>query len=347
MGMFEQRVWGPYNSKRTRDKLGVFVRAAAARHRLRGQVYGQIGGRSIGMVTGVSSSPAEWLRVFGVDIDHIDQSEILRVAETIGGAERKRVVAWLERNLRSVQYGKDEKLTRTTLEYQAACAAAVKRIIDSRQFDFVGIKCHYDLSEYYCTQCLSAAFLPSTRDWDGDREPVACACEADGDGALTMQILQLLSGMPSLFVDLRHFDTATKLWTLCNCGGQSVYYARRSGKPKENLASVDLVPVIPKYGGVGAHVRYVGREGPLTLARVVHDTKGPRLVGARARAVKAKESWLAKSCPNWPHLFVTIDTDPHELLANLHANHVHAVGGDWLEELRMFASMVGIPFAEL
>jgi L-fucose isomerase len=153
--------------------------------------------------------------------------------------------------------------------------------------------------------------------------------------------------MPALFVDLRHFDTGAKLWTLCNCGGQSVFYSRRSRKQRENLASVDLVPVIPKYGGVGAHVRYVGCEGPLTLARVVHDTKTPTLVALKAQAVKARESWLAKSCPNWPHLFVTMDVDPHDLLSNLHANHVHAVAGNWIEELRMFAAMVGIPFVEL
>ena len=81
---------------------------------------------------------------------------------------------------------------------------------------------------------------------------MVCACEADGDGALSMQILQLISGMPALFLDLRHFDRQSSLWTLCNCGGQSVYYARRSENPTENLEGVELVPVIPKYGGVGA-----------------------------------------------------------------------------------------------
>jgi L-fucose isomerase len=345
--LWEQRIWGPFDDPETARRLGAFIRAAGARHGLQGQVYGQIGGRSIGMLTGVSSSPAEWLRVFGVDIDHADESEILRIAETIPAAERARIVEWLEGNLRNVAYGEGTKLTRQNLESQVACAAAVKQLAGERQFDFVGIKCHYDLSEYYCTQCLSAAFLPCFMDWDGPKQPMACACEADGDGALTMQILQMISGLPALFLDLRHYEAPNELWTLCNCGGQSVYYARRSDDPAENLRSVELVPVIPKYGGVGAHVRYLGVPGPMTFARIVHDDKGPGLVAFTGEAVPARQEWMEQSCPAWPHIYARFDVDPASVLAGLHANHIHAVAGSWLPELETFASMVGIPFEAL
>ncbi len=347
MGLFQQRIWGKFGSEESQKKLDTFIRATAAAHALEGQVYGQIGGRSIGMLTGVSSSPAEWLRVFGVDIDHADESEILRLAEEVDPAERARIVDWLEDNVRSVRYAEGTKLTRENLEYQAAAAAAVKRIAREREFDFLGIKCHFDLSEYYCTQCLSAAFLPSWLDWDGHRAPMVCACEADGDAALTMQILQLISGLPALFLDLRHYEVESGHWVLCNCGGQSVYYTRRSEQPEENLKAVDLVPVIPKYGGVGAHVRYVGCEGEMTFARIQHDEKQPSLIAFRGRAVPGRQEWLQKSCPAWPHVFASVAADHQEILAHLHANHIHAVGGDWLDELKLFACVVGIPFKAL
>jgi len=344
IGLWHERIWGPYDSDETRRRVGVFVRAAGARHALCGKVYGQIGGRSIGMLTGVSSSPAEWLRVFGVDIDHADQSEILRVAETIDDAERERIVNWLEQATGGVEYAEGTKLTRETLKYQAACAAAVKQIAEQRQFDFVGIKCHYDLSEYYCTQCLSAAFLPSRLDWDGPREPMVCACEADGDGALTMQILQEISGRPALFMDLRHYDERRGLWTLCNCGGQSVHYSRRSDDEAENVAAVRLVPVIAKYGGVGAHVPYLGCEGPMTFARIQHDERRPGLIAFRGEAVAADPDWPQASCPQWPHIYAKFEVEPRGLLAGLHANHVHAVAGDWLDELALFARIADIDF---
>lgn len=347
MGRFEERIWGPYGSDDVRAHLDAFIRGTGARHALKGQVYGQIGGRSIGMITGVSSGPAEWLRIFGVDIDHSDEAEILRRAELVPDAERERILNWLEENLRSVKWVEEGKLTRENLKFQAACAAAVKQLAAEREFDFIGIKCHYDMSEYQCTQCLSAAFLPSLVDWDGPREPMVCACEADGDGALSMQVLKLVSGMPPLFLDLRHFDTESGLWTLCNCGGQSNFYACRSCDGLENLSRVDLVPVIPKYGGVGAHVRYVGCAGELTFARFVHDECRPSLVAFRGRSVDAPEEWLERSCPAWPHLFAELDPEPRALLADLHANHVHAAAGDWMDALAMFARSVGIPFVPL
>ncbi|MBI5723018.1 MAG: L-fucose isomerase [Planctomycetes bacterium] len=344
IGIVHERIWGPYESDQTRRRLGVFLRAAAARHRLIGQTYGQIGGRSIGMMTGVSSSPAQWLKIFGVDIDHADESEILRLAAEVPDSQRRQIVDWLEKNLRSVQYREGSKLTRKSLEFQAACAAAVKRIIEERQFDFIGIKCHYDMSEYYCTQCLSAAFLPSRCDWDGPRRPVACACEADGDGAMTMQILHLLSGQSPLFLDLRHYDSAAGLWTLCNCGGQSVDYAARPDDSRQNLKAVDLVPVIEKYGGVGAHVRYLAAPGPLTFARLMHDSSGPSLLAFKGEAVAARPEQTEKTCPAWPHVFARLDAGPEKLIPVLHANHVHAVAGDCLAELEMFARLLGIPF---
>lgn len=344
IGVFQQRIWGPLESEAIRERLETFVRATGARHSLRGQVYGQIGGRSIGILTGVSSSVVDWHRIFGVDMDHVDQSEILRLAGTVGDEERERIVTWLENNLGSVHYREGSKLTRETLKQQAACAAAVKKIIKDHEFDFVGIKCHYDMSEYYWTQCLSAAFLPNNLDWDGEREPVACGCEADGDGALTMQVLKLISGLPPLFLDLRHYDIENKRWTLCNCGGQSVYYSRRSNDPKENLKDVDLVPVIPKYGGTGAHVRYLGAPGGLTCARIMHDREGMVLMAFKAEAEEARFEWLENSCPDWPHLFVRTDADPQEVLDKLHANHIHVTAGDWMAELELFAGLVGIRF---
>lgn len=346
-GHDHERIWGPLRSAGVRARLDAFARAAGARHALRGQVYGQIGGRSIGMITGVGSSVADWHRTFGVDIDHADQSEILRRAEAVPARERERVAAWLERHAGAVAYAPGSKLTRESLRRQAAWAVAVKRIVEEREFDFVGIQCHYDLSEYYGTQCLSAAFLPSRLDWDGPREPVACACEADGDGALTMQILQLLSGQPALFMDLRHYEAARRLWTLCNCGGLSLHYARRARDPAANVKAASLVPVIPKYGGVGAHVRYVAAPGPLTCARLMRDRRGWRLLAFRARAVAAKASWPRASCPSWPHLYARIDAEPRELLDALHANHVHAVAGNSLPALAAFARLTGVPFEQL
>ena len=53
-----------------------------------------IGGRSLGMYS-ATVSMQEWQRKFGVDVDHLDQSEIVRIAETIDPAKVEKAFAWL------------------------------------------------------------------------------------------------------------------------------------------------------------------------------------------------------------------------------------------------------------
>ena len=51
------------------------------------------------------------------------------------------------------------------------------------------------------------------------------------DGALTMQILKLLSGDPVLFADVRHYHADKDVWDLCNSGQHATWYAARSRRP--------------------------------------------------------------------------------------------------------------------
>ena len=85
------------------------------------------------------------------------------------------------------------------LQLQIRHYEAIKQIIREHHYDFVGVKCHYEMSRHYCTQCISAAFCNDPYDWDGPKEPVVYACEADCDAALTMQILKLLTHDPVIF----------------------------------------------------------------------------------------------------------------------------------------------------
>jgi L-fucose isomerase len=340
-GFYEERLWGSLQDEECMSDLLSFVRATGAKHRLRGCVYGNIGGRSMGMNTGISAAPSEWLRVFGVDMEHVDQLEIVRRSSKITSELREKGVNWLQKNLGGVLYD-GEKLTPENLGFQVACYYALKQIISERELDFVGVKCHYEMSEYYCPQCLAAAFLPFDLDMDGPKKIIPMACEADSDGALTMQILYEISGMPPLFLDVRHFDKESKTYTLCNCGAQSLYYSKRSPNPLENLSSIKIVPVIQKYGGVGGHLKYIGCSGELTFARLTKGTDGYCMLIFKGEAVEVPESKTKESCEAWPHIYVSVEIEPNYLVNALQSNHVHAVEGNYIKSLEKFCRMVGI-----
>jgi L-fucose isomerase len=334
------RVYGSLEDVETVGKLMTFCRAAHAVNGLRGGVMGLIGGRSIGMVTG-EANPDLYYSVFGLDVDHFDQSEILRRAALVPAERVEKASLWLEGRIGKIAYD-GQKLTPDNLKTQIRHYYATKEIIEERQFDFVAVKCHYEMSEYYSTQCLGAAFLNDPYDWDGKKEPVVFACEADADGAVTMQILKLVSGKPVIFTDLRHYDEKNELMTLCNCGAMSTWYAGRSDLPEDNLRNVKIMPVIPKYGGSGGHVRFIGAEGPMTFARLFRRSGRFHMTIFRADLERFPETKLDETCPAWPHLFARLSIPAQAIIPRLGSNHVHGVAGDFRAELVKFCGLTGV-----
>ncbi len=339
-GLACEKVYGSLDDETTINKFLTFCRAAHAVNGLKGSVLGLIGGRSIGMVTG-ESNPDLYYTTFGLDVDHFDQSEILRRAALAPEKEVERAFQWLTGGVRSIAYD-GQKLTPANLKEQVRHYLATRSIINERQFDFVAVKCHYELSEYYSTQCLSAALMNDPYDWDGEKEPFVFACEADADGAVTMQILKLISGKPVVFADLRHHDKENDIMVFCNCGAVSTWYARRSDKPEENLKDVALVPVIPKYGGSGCHLRFVAGEGPMTFARLFRRAGRFHLTIFQGTLERAAEERLDETCSAWPHLFARLSVPVENLLPRLGSNHVHGVAGDCRAELVKFCELTDI-----
>lgn len=335
-----EKLYGSLEDEGVLASLKRFGRVAHAVNGLRGSVLGLIGGRSIGMVTG-EASPDVYDSLFGVDTDHIDQLEIIRRAQQVPDDRVERAFRWLEKETKEVAYD-GKKLTPDHLKEQIRHYYATQSIIQERQLDFVAVKCHYELSEYYHTQCLSAAFMNDPYDWDGSKKPVVFACEADADAAITMQVLQLLSGKPVIFTDLRHYDEASHTMVLCNCGAMSTWYTKRSDDPSENMAEVSLLPVIEKYGGSGCHVRYIAGEGHMTFARLYRQAGQYHISIFTGEMREFPVEKLDETCPAWPHLFVELSVSADELIPNLGSNHIHGVSGDFVSELIQFCDLKGI-----
>lgn len=340
-----EKVWGDIASAEILKKVMAFLRGAKALSGLKGQVFGLFGGRSIGMGTG-AASPDVWLDKFGVDIDHIDQLEIERRSHLVPADETVRALAWLHGKMGAIEYD-GKKLTPETLARQVNCYIATKEIIKERGLSFVGVKCHYEMSEYYVTQCLSAALCNDPYDWNGKKEPVVFACEADADAALTMQVLKLISGKPVVFMDFRHFMQDDGLFAFCNCGACATWYAGQSDQPEENLKHVTLCPVISKYGGGGCHVRFIAEAGVMTFARLTHCMDKYTLQVFEGEFQKLPLERLQETCPAWPHGYAKVKSNPMELMDKFASNHIHAVSGQYVRELKAFCGLAGIEMEEL
>ena len=331
-GIEHFRVAGDVNEKEVLEKIVTFAKCAKVVSGLSGQKYGLIGGRSLGMYS-TTVSMQDWQEKFGVDVEHIDQLEIVRKAEEVDEAQVEKAYKWLTDNVGKIEFN-GTSFTPEKLKTQIRHYEATKKIIEENELDFIGVKCHYEMSAH------------DPYDWDGAKEPFVCACEADSDAALTMQILNLLTGDPAIFMDVRHWDQENGVMEFCNCGSQSTWYAAASDDFKENLAKVTLYPALDLYPGGGCHVNLQTKPGKATIARLCRRKRGNEeryyMTIIPCEFVELPKEREKLTTMEWPHVFAKLPFDHNIFLDRFGANHCHAVYGDHVDELKMICKMLDV-----
>ncbi|HML30584.1 MAG TPA: L-fucose/L-arabinose isomerase family protein [Hyphomicrobium sp.] len=340
LGIQHFRAAGDIRDPEVRDKVVSFARCAHVVGKLRGSTYGLVGGRSLGMYS-ATVSMQDWQQKFGIDIEHVDQSEIVRLADEVPADKVEKAFAWLTENVKEIKYD-GVQLTPDKLKRQIRHYEATKRLVDEKNLDFVGVKCHYELSRHHCTQCISAAFMNDPYDWDGPKEPVAFACEADSDAGLTMQILKLLTDSPVLFMDVRHWDAERGVMVFCNCGSESTYYATGTDDYRANLKQTTLYPALSIYSGGGCHVNLMTHAGKATIARLCRKNGSYRMTMFDAEFVELPNEVMKETTEEWPHVFAKLPFDYRKFIDKFDANHCHAVYGSHIEDISKVCAMLGI-----
>ena len=346
IGRVYGRAWGDVSDPTVLARLETHARAARAVRSLEGSTFGRIGGRPMGMYTAVSNTE-QWMEKFGVDVEEIDQWELVRRSEGVGGSNVRAAREWLERHAAGVHYDGDQ-LTPEILERQIRSYYAMRELIAEWNLDFSGIKGQPELTTHFATMDIAEAFLNDPYDWEGPKEPHVCATEADMDAALTMQLLKGLSGTPVLFADVRHYHSGRDVWDLCNSGQHATWFAARSDDPAENMRGVHLYPEEFFFPAGGAAVHHLAAEGDFTFARLTRLEGSYRMHVLRGSFVRyddeTNEDLMRQSTYAWPHAFAKLDADEAEILSRYGSNHIHAIPGDHVEELRVVCELLDVDY---
>lgn len=334
-GITHKRIVGNIDDKEVLDRLLSCLRTISTVSRLRGQTYGCIGGRSLGIVTG-SADESQWQRMFGVDIEHVDQSVLMREAEAIDSKLVNQFVEWVRGAFGSVE------IEPTYLHRQVRSYLATRKLIKELDLDFVGIKCQTDLSDWYCLQCLNVSLLGDTYDAMGPKTPTVCSCEADCDGALTMQILTLLSGgKPSALMDIR--AVTSEGLELANCGAAPTWFACRADDSASNAQAVKLTShVFGKAGG--ASLDFIFGCGEVTLARLCRHAGTYWMSIVPGKISDGLDSSALQVGGPFPRAFVETKLDREAFIETFGSNHIHVAPGNLVQELQMFCDFVGMSY---
>lgn len=346
IGRVYGRVWGEITDPAVLTRVEQYARAASAVCALQGSTFGRIGGRPMGMYTAVSN-PDQWLAQFGVDVEEIDQWEIVRRAARVEASRLRGAREWLEKHAAEVHYD-GKQLTPELLERQIASYYAMCELIDEWHLDFSGIKGQPELTTHFATMDVTEAFLNDPYDWDGPKETHVCATEADMDAALTMQLLKGLSHTPVLFADVHHYHAERGIWDLCNSGQHATWFAARSADPGENMRHVHLYPESFYFPAGGASIHHLAAPGEFTFARLTRLAGRYRMHVLRGELecydTETNERLMRQSDYGWPHAFARLHASVDEILGRYGANHIHAIPGDYVPELRHICRLLDIDY---
>src|SRR5579862_5227722 len=299
IGVEHKFVYGDAADQETLEKIASFARAAHLKNRLNGATLGAFGGRGMGQTCGVAD-PSQWMRMFGVDIDSRDTTELIRTAEKISSKE----LGNLQPRLRRLFGAAPEK--NLVNERSQRLYLALKKTVDREKFDFYTIQSFPGLGDEYSATCFAQSMMLE----DG----YGTSTLGDFNTALTVLLLTKLSKERVYYGDLQHIDKKTREIKIIGDGACPPSLASKLGPAG---FSEHGIPTEGEAGGLS--VRLICKVGEGVLARLGRVNGEFQMVIARASIFEPAPDQIKKrlnecGIPFWPHGFVTAHCDIDKML---------------------------------
>jgi len=299
IGIPHKFVYGAAEDPATVEKIASYARAAFMKNWLNLSTIGTFGGRGMGQTCGVAD-PSQWMRMFGVDIDSRDTTELIRTAESISQDKLDALAPRLRQLFGSAPEPSmvNERSIRLYL--------ALKEIVQREEFDFYTIQSFPGLGDTYTATCFAQSMMLE----DG----FGTSTLGDFNTALTVLLLTQLSNERVYYGDLQHIDVQKNEIKIIGDGACPPSLASKLGPagfaehgiPTEGEAGGLSVKLVCKVGeGVLARLGRVNGEFQMAITRAtVFEPPAEQL-----------ENRLSEcGIPFWPHGFVTAHCDMEQLL---------------------------------
>lgn len=328
VGIPHKFVYGAADDRAEIAKIVSYCRAAHLKQWLNMSTIGAFGGRGMGQTCGVAD-PSQWMRVFGIDIDTRDTTELIRIAQEVTSDELKALEP------RIIQLFGRLPPRNLVNERSMRLYLAIKKIVQRERWDFYTIQSFPGLGDDYAATCFAQSMMLE----DG----YGTSTLGDFNTALTVLLLTKLSKEPVYYGDLQHIDKATREIKIIGDGACPPSLA---GKVGPAGFAEHGIPTEGKAGGLS--VSLVCKVGEGVLARLGRVNGEFEMVITRCSifeppAEQINQRRLECGIPFWPHGFVTVHCDIEKLLE--HWNNEYAClgyGEDLYDALVDFCRMTGI-----
>ena len=321
LGIKHLLVYGMPNDNETLDSIESYAKAAMVKNNLYTSKFGLIGGRSLGMYPS-TVDPLHVKRIFGIEIEHIDQLLLVETARKIEDFTAK---SFYEKFVK--EYGNidvpDNIMIKSIKVY-----IALKKIIEYYELSFVGVKCLEEVINLFVSCCLAISLC--------NDNGIPTACQSDINAAISMKILNLLSNKATIFADVNMIDKQKGIARLVNCGTMATTLA-------ETKKDVDW----------GCQYEYMGRErgacptfcckpGEVTFCGLSRIKGNYVMQIATGNAFLQPKEVFAEDRDIWPHAFISLDCNPNNFYQAIRSNHLVVGYGNMKNELIYLCELLDI-----
>jgi len=328
IGLKHRYVYGSYDDPKEIAKITSYCRASALLRYLNMSTIGTFGGRGMGQTCG-AADPSQWMRIFGIDIDSRDTTELLNTAKAVSRQEIKEAKEKIQKYF-SEPIPDDEQANRSVSLY-----LAIKKLVKKNEWDFYTIQSFPGLGDDFSATCFAQSMILE----DG----IGTSTLGDFNTALTVKCLTELSTEPVYYGDLQHIDKSNNEIKIIGDGACPPSLAGKLG-PAGFAAHG-----IPTEGGAGGlSVKLVCKVGEGVLARLGRNNGQFEMVITRCSifeppAGELEARKLECGIPFWPHGFVKVHCDIEELLQSWNNEYACLGYGEHLYgELKAFCELAGI-----
>lgn len=300
-----------------------FADGAACSRALESERLAVIGGRVMGMYT----TMADLIQVkslFGVEIEHVDSVRVYREAEAVESNAVEKCREQLSGRFGGVH------TAAPALDRSMRLYLALKSLLEAEGYDMVAVKCQEEMINGYASFCLANSLL--------NNEGYTVSCESDINGALSMKLLQTLSGGVALFGDVNHLDFDGNYLRIVNCGSMPTVMARS----ERDVLLENQYEYMGEAGGATTVLSV--RSSAVTLARLYRLKGKYCLVAVEGSTEELPKERFKEAREFWPHAMVKLDCDARALVENIRSNHMHLCFGSHRRALWEFCKLKDIEF---
>jgi len=240
---------------------------------LRNARYGQVGARPDAFWTCRYSEKA--LQKLGPTVVALDLSEVF------GGVERMKTNAEVRAVLKDMKAKVDcSAVSGSILEKIAKFEVYLSRFVADEALDALAVQCWTSIQENLgICSCTTMGRL--------DDRGTPCACEADIMGALSMHALMLAADSPACLADWNNVHNDDP--ELVNCWHCGVFpHSWAKGTPTMGCQEI-IAGTTGRENAMGV-VKFVMKDGPVTLCRATQDSEGHHKVALIQGAVEPNEA---------------------------------------------------------